>query len=128
MYSTRYNYLIKKLFPLRFCCGGNYRHISVLIRKKKIYAVGFCSDKTHPLTLRFNYRWPTHHSELSAILNFQLPNKYLKDMTMVNIRFMKSNAVGLSKPCSACQSLLSSFGITSIYYTNGKGGFDQLCV
>jgi len=89
--------------------------------------VGFSnSTKTHTIANQYHYRFPTIHSELDAILNFQRPNKYLHYCTMLNVRFLKNGKLSLSKPCRGCQELLRTFGISSVVYSTNEGKFEWL--
>lgn len=94
-------------------------HFSFLVRKNNIESFGFNNrSKSHPLAIKFKYRYPTIHSELAAILNHSDSfDKYY----MVNIRIGRSGKLLMSKPCRACQRLLRYYNINEVLYSTDCG-------
>jgi hypothetical protein len=100
--------------------NSDTRHFSFLVRKNSINSVGYnYITKTHPIAFKLGYKWPTQHSELSAILNFS--GKEISDYYMINFRFDKMGNLALSKPCKGCQRLLRYYNIGKVVYSTGCG-------
>ena len=54
------------------------------------------------------------HAEVSACLNG--PNT-LKGTTLYVCRLLSNGEFALAKPCTDCQQILDSFGVSKVYYT-----------
>jgi len=104
-----------------------WKHVSFVIDRRSIISVGWNQPfKTHPMANKFGYRFNAIHSELHAILKFARPVAELYKYKFVNIRIDKFGKLKLSKPCKICQTLLYSFGVKEVEYTNCKGEFECL--
>lgn len=99
--------------------GVKVNHFSFLVKKNSINSIGYNSYKTHPIAERLGYRFPTHHSELSCILNFS--GKEIRDYYMINFRFDKMGQLAMSKPCKGCQKLLKYYCVGKTIYSTGYG-------
>ena len=120
-----YNNLIKLARKLIDLPRSEKKHFTFILRKNKIMSVGWnMSYKTHPLAARYNYKYSAIHSELNAILNFQLPYSTLCKYTILNIRLAKNGTIANSKPCIPCQNLLNDYGLNSVIYSTNEG-FDS---
>jgi len=109
------------------CPDGRSKHFSFLILKNRIVGIGYnLSFTTDPLANKYGYRFNAIHSELKAIKEFIYPPGFLSRCSIINVRILKDNTIGMSKPCQRCQRLLSDFGITEIYYTNRQGDFEYV--
>lgn len=98
---------------------SNYKHFSFIVRRSKIVAFGFNnSKKTHPTSPS---KYHTIHSELSAICSFPYPVSELHKFSFINIRLFANKQLAMSKPCKACQKMLSSFGVRKVYYSTPNG-------
>lgn len=94
-------------------------HFSFLVKKNSIDSVGWNNKgKTHTIAYKLNYKYPTIHSELACILNY---NKNPSKHYMVNIRIGKSGNVLLSKPCKNCRRLLKHYNISKVIYSTDFG-------
>lgn len=94
-------------------------HFSFIVRKNHIESIGWnLKEKTHPIADKFNYRWPTVHSELSSILNY---DGNFNKVYMVNIRISKGGRILIAKPCKHCQELLLHYGIDKVIYSTEFG-------
>lgn len=116
--------LLKIAKELNEVTDNNTRHFSFLLRKKNIVAIGQNNIyKTHPLANNVGYKWPTIHSELSAIVAYQDARKItdLSDLTMVNFRFLKDGTLSVSRPCVYCRKLLKIFNVPLIIYSHDQG-------
>lgn len=120
----------KEQFP------GRALHLSFLIYKKHIIAIGQNSKKTHPINLK-NKKITKDGTDISKFRGtcseWNALNK-LKRLTnipaerciLINIRINKQNKIRNSRPCCSCLSLLSFFGVPLIYYSNENGKFQKL--
>jgi hypothetical protein len=107
------------------------KHVSFVLRRSKIIALGVNrSMQTHPLALKFNCRFSTMHSELSAILRAKKSSDFY-NATLVNIRLSSTSittrtpVLRNSKPCVSCQKLiLACPEIRRVIYTSDKGWHD----
>lgn len=101
------------------------KHISFIVDKNKILSVGWNDGwKTHPLAKKHGYRFSSIHSELAAIIRIGIDNCH--GLTLINVRVNSLGEIRISKPCSICQSWLSTLGLKQIYYTNNEGRFEAL--
>ena len=121
--------LVKMAELLKDLPKGKNRHLSFLVKKKIILAIGANNYyKTHPLAKHYNYRYNVIHSEFAALCGFKnvkdLPDKCF----MVNIRINKFEELKMAKPCKKCQRLLRNFGIQTVYYSTSNGEFESMTV
>jgi hypothetical protein len=77
-----------------------FRHVSLIVRKKQVIAVGTNHRKTHPLCKEHGYRFDSRHSELDALL--RVPESQRNNMVLVNFRFNRRGEIRLSRPCAKC--------------------------
>lgn len=105
--------------PLSMAMERQKKHISLIIYKRKIIAVGQNVFKTHPDTFRLGYRGSDMHSELDA---YRKISKSLRGekLTLLNFRFNRFGNFRNSKPCSVCDKWCKEI-FHSIYYTNDDG-------
>lgn len=99
---------------------GKSRHFSFIIERNNILSVGWNSYKTHPMAERMGFPYHTTHSELHAILNFNLPISLLYKYNFINLRLTQEGPA-ISKPCKFCQKMLGHFGVESVEYSTEKG-------
>lgn len=125
----RYDFLIPKLKTLiEIPWNSHSIHFSALMSGKRIVSLGNnAKRKTHPLCLKYGTRFAAIHSELDCILHFPYTPQFLKEFTLVNLRFLRNGNVAIAKPCTSCQKLLRDFGISEVYYTDYNRGFSKLC-
>ena len=98
-----------------------FKHVSIITDKRviEIYAIGTNRVKTHPLCLRYGYKYPFLHSELDALSKIprwvDTTNTYL-----FNFRFNNRRELRLAKPCKTCLPwCIMTF--KEIYYSTNKG-------
>ena len=102
------------------------KHVSFVLQGRKIISYGYNDGwHSHPISARLNVRYAAKHSELSAIIKTRWRIDKLKKLTLVNLRFRRDGSLGMSKPCEFCQTMLDSFGIKDIWYTNSSGKFEK---
>lgn len=120
----------RELFP------GRNLHLSFIIYKGRIIAIGQNSRKTHPINLK-NRKINKDGvdisgikgtcSELATILTvIRRTNVPLNKCTIVNIRINQNNRINNSKPCLSCEKLIKHFDISKIIYSDKNGGFTKI--
>jgi hypothetical protein len=92
-------------------------HVSLIVRKNQLLAVGTNNWKTHPKTVEFGYMYPYLHSELDAFRKIKVPQDKL---VLYNYRFSKTGKLGMSKPCKFCMPWCSHV-FDRIVYSNEEG-------
>jgi len=103
----------------------HWKHVSFIAERSSIIAMGWNQPyKTHPMAMKFNYRYNAIHSELHCILNFEKPVKLLNKYTFINVRIDDNGSLKMSKPCHICKKLLWSFGVKEVWYSTSVGTFD----
>ena len=95
------------------------KHISLVIYKRKIIAVGQNVFKTHPDAFRLGYRVADMHSELDAYRKVP-KNLRGEKLTLLNFRFNRFGTFRNSKPCPICEKWCSEV-FHKIYYTTDAG-------
>lgn len=91
---------------------------AVIVKNGRVLATGFNSLRPSSLL-----KTQTLHAEAAAILKL-LKERRLHDLAGSEIyvtRFTKGGAIGLSRPCHNCMSLIRSVGICKIHYTTASG-------
>ena len=97
-------------------------HIAFLIRCGKIVHIGTNSCKSHPETLKYDYKDHQKvgiHAELSVCMKSGKEN--LKDYSMVVLRVDRKGNLANSRPCCGCQSVIKQFNIGDVWYSDSKG-------
>lgn len=96
-------------------------HYSFVLRKNKVLALGKeYRGKTHPLAMKYGYKYPTIHSELDAFR--QLHKSDLRDgsLVLVNTRISSTGVFGMARPCKYCIGWVTEI-FNEIWYTNQEG-------
>lgn len=96
-------------------------HISLIVRKNQLVAIGTNTWKTHPMTVQYGYMTPYMHSELDAYRKIKVPMDRLE---LINFRFSKTGKLGMSRPCVYCMPWCSHI-FDRIIYTNEKGKYND---
>ena len=105
--------------PLSMAMERQKKHISLIIYKRKIIAVGQNIFKTHPDTLRLGYRTADMHSELDAYR--KVPRQFKnKKLTLINVRMNADGELRMSRPCIVCSGWCVEV-FDKIYYTDNEG-------
>lgn len=97
-------------------------HIAFLIRNSKIVHIGTNSCKSHPETLKYDYK--NHqlvglHAELNVCMKSGKEN--LRDYKMVVLRVDRNGKLANSKPCCGCQSVIKQFNVGEVWYSDSNG-------
>ena len=94
---------------------------AAIFKRKRLLAVGYNKDKTHPLQGRF-CKHPEAlflHAEIDAIQLFlrSNPKKELVGSDMYVCRTLDDGSLRNAKPCSGCLRALENYGFRAIFYT-----------
>jgi hypothetical protein len=95
------------------------KHISLIIHKKEIIAIGQNEYKTHPQSVKLGYKYPEMHSELDA---FRKVPRSMRDkkLILLNFRFNRFGNYRNAKPCPVCSKWCKDI-FHDIYYTTDDG-------
>jgi hypothetical protein len=114
--------------------GRRCHHVSFILQKNKLVAIGINQCKTHPINLLnrkiskvtgLDYSDQKHIcSEFNAILKLKRKtNIDTKKCTLINIRYDNNGKLALAKPCQSCQSLLRFFSFKKVIWTGNDGKY-----
>ena len=97
------------------------RHISAIVYKGRIIAIGRNKIKSHPFQKRFSAN-PNKiylHSEVECIHKSlkKITVEQLKKSTLYVIRLMADGSLGNSKPCDGCNRCIATFGIKNVIHS-----------
>ena len=104
---------------------------AVVVEKNRIISTGHNSNKTSPVQGKYNLKRgidlsypPRVHAEIAALT--PLINKKDVNWNHVSLyiyREQKDGKLTCAKPCKACQTLINSLGIKTIFYSDWDGNF-----
>ena len=118
---------LNKLFELARGISRNIpmkiKHVCFICKGKKILAIGWNKNKTHPAIFRHPYnKFSTQiHAELDAIIKFGRTDCSKYDIVVIRIR--PNGKMGYSKPCKGCQHVIKQVGFNSVYYSTDFNSF-----
>ena len=92
-------------------------HVSLIVRKNQLVAVGANNWKTHPKAMAMGYMYPYLHSELDAFRKIKVP---MDRLCLYNYRFSKTGKLGMSRPCKFCMPWCTHV-FDRITYSNEEG-------
>ena len=95
-------------------------HISLIVRKSQLLAIGSNNWKTHPKTVKYGYMYPYLHSELDAFRKIKMPTDR---MILYNFRFSKTGKLGMARPCQFCMPWCTHV-FDKIIFSNEEGMFN----
>jgi len=124
--------IIKKAVETAYAlCPINWKnvdnsHIAFLVKKNKIVKIGWNRKRTHPEISKHPYHdgYVGTHAELDVILKSGL--KDLNDHSMIVIRVDRKGRLANSKPCPGCLSLLKSYNVEEVFYSDTEGNIEKL--
>ena len=104
----------------------NNSHIAFLVKKNKIVKVGWNRKRTHPEISKHPYHdgYVGTHAELDVILKHGIDN--INDHSMIVLRVDRKGKLANSKPCIGCLSLLKSYNIDNVFFSNTDGKIEKL--
>jgi len=97
-------------------------HIAFLIKCGKIVHIGTNSCKSHPETLRYDYKDHQKvglHAELSVCM--KSGKEDLSDFKMIVLRVDRTGKLNNSKRWCGCQSVSEQFSVGEVWYSNAVG-------
>jgi tRNA(Arg) A34 adenosine deaminase TadA len=104
----------------------NNSHIAFLVKKNKIVKIGWNRKRTHPEISKHPYHdgYVGTHAELDVILKSGLED--LNDHSMIVLRVDRKGRLANSKPCPGCLSLLKSYNVDEVFYSDTEGNIEKL--
>jgi hypothetical protein len=104
----------------------NNSHVAFLVKKNKIVKIGWNKKRTHPKIAKHPYHdgCVGTHAELDVILKSGLDN--LDDHSMIVLRVDRKGRLANSKPCTGCLSLLKSYNLSEVFYSDTEGKIEKL--
>ena len=104
----------------------NNSHIAFLVKKNKIIKIGWNKKRTHPEIAKHPYHegYVGTHAELDVILKSGLDS--LNNHSMIILRVDRKGRLANSKPCPGCLSLLNSYDINEVFYSDAEGKIEKL--
>lgn len=107
---------IEDFMPLCLEIPRAKKHVSLILYKNRILAVGTNNFKGHPMAASLGYRFSEQHSELNALLKCEKR----KDLVLINLRFNSQKLMRMSRPCAKCLPWCCAL-FNEIYYTSPEG-------
>ena len=108
MSPDKFEKLVEVALPIATQLVRPKKHVSLILRKKKIVSIGTNDIRTHPQAKKLGYRFAEVHSELDALLRY----KGSKDNRFGDMR--------MSKPCCKCLPWCIAL-FDDIWYTTNSG-------
>ena len=104
----------------------NNSHVAFLVKKNKIVKIGWNRKRTHPEISKHPYHdgYVGTHAELDVILKSGLED--LNDHSMIVLRVDRKGRLANSKPCPGCLSLLKSYNVEEVFYSDTDGNIKKL--
>ena len=104
----------------------NNSHVAFLVKKNKIVKIGWNKKRTHPEISKHPYHdgYVGTHAELDVILKSGLED--LNDHSMIVLRVDRKGRLANSKPCPGCLSLLKSYNVEEVFYSDTEGNIEKL--
>jgi hypothetical protein len=107
---------IKQAIPICLDIPRTKKHVSLIVRKGRLLAVGTNVFKGHPIASKIGYRFGEQHSELNAFLKCSQIDRLI----LINVRFNKDQQMRMARPCALCMPWCSAL-FEEIYYTCPDG-------
>jgi hypothetical protein len=117
MNAKRIQRLLQTAYPLCLNIKRQKKHISFILRKGRIIAVGQNLFKTHPKAKEKGYMFEEMHSELDAFLKLDAPER---DLVLFNVRFNSLGKMRMARPCERCMPWCYG-AFSEIWYTTDQG-------
>jgi hypothetical protein len=117
MNAKRINRLLQIAYPLCVQIPRPKKHLSLIIHRGRIEAVGSNALKTHTEAQKKGYLFSEPHSELDAYLKVE---RGRTGLILFNVRFNRFGQLRLSRPCPLCMPWCSKC-FDEIWYTTNEG-------
>lgn len=108
----------------------------IAVYKNHILAVGYNTNKTHPLQQKYNkYRKMKYegtepaaslHAEMSCLMQIKDMDIDFNKVELYVYRENKNGIIAISRPCAACMKMIDKLGIKKIHYTTDGGFADEI--
>jgi len=117
MSPDKFEKLVEVALPIATGLARPKKHVSLILRKKKIVSIGTNDNRTHPQAKKLGYRFAEVHSELDALLRY----KGSRDgLSIINFRYNRFGDMRMSKPCCKCLPWCIAL-FDDIWYTTNSG-------
>jgi hypothetical protein len=117
MNAKQINRLLRIAYPLCIEIPRPKKHISMILHRGRVEAIGSNQTKTHPEAVKHGYLFGEMHSELNAFLKL---GDRKRGLSLFNIRFNRFGQMRMSRPCVRCMPwCLGCFD--EIWYTTHNG-------
>lgn len=114
----------------------NRIHIGcVAVYKNHVLAVGYNTNKTHPLQMKYNrYRERKYdgdftqklHAEMSCLNQIRDMDIDFGKVELYIYREDRNKTLAMCRPCAACMRAIDDLGIKKIHYTTYGGFADEV--
>ncbi len=117
MTPTKLEKMKQVAMPVSMSIARPKKHVSIIVRKNEIVAVGTNTFRTHPKAKELGYRFDEVHSELDALLRYKGPKD---NLVLLNFRYNRFGDMRMSKPCCKCLPWCVAL-FDKIWYTTDNG-------
>ena len=109
----------------------------IAVYKGTIIAVGFNTNKTHPVQKYYNqFRKPEGddismvsepklHAEINCLNQLKHLNINFSKVKLYIYRIRNDQPFGMARPCPSCMAAIKDLGIRDIYYTTNDGNVNE---
>jgi|SRR5688572_15735656 len=122
--TSRYKRFVKVALDLATAAHRDrdcyYQLCALVVKKKRVLAVGYNNPKTHPLA---KTKMRQLHAELAACI--RCSRDELKGAELIVVRARRDRKVGMAKPCAACHAFIASMGLKCVYYTTDSADWEN---
>lgn len=123
VHDTKLDRIIELAKPFCMNIPRSKKHVSIILRKGRMLALGTNAFKGHPMASKLGYRFGEQHSELNALLKCSQRDKLI----LVNVRFNKLEQLRMARPCPLCLPWCVGL-FDEVYYTCPVGNLRRLTV
>jgi hypothetical protein len=109
--------LLRLAYPLCLEIPRPKKHISIILHKGRIEAIGSNQLKTHPVAVQHGYLFGEMHSELDAFLKL---GERRRGLVLLNVRFNRFGHMRMARPCFRCMPWCVGC-FDEIWYTTNEG-------
>ena len=109
--------LLRVAYPLCLEIPRPKKHISIILYKGRVEAIGSNAIKTHPMAVQHGYLFGEMHSELDAFLRV---GERKRGLVLFNVRFNRFGQMRMARPCPRCMPWCCG-AFSEIWYTTDEG-------
>ena len=129
--------IFKRAKEISYLSDYNRIHIGcVAVYKNHVLAVGYNTNKTHPIQKRYNkYRNMIYentepkssiHSEISCLMQIKDMDIDFVKVELYIYREDRNGNLAMCRPCAACMKMIDDLGIKKIHYTTNSGFANEI--